>query len=364
MAAESTVRTRSELVRLLEERGIPFELIESGPAWAVVTPTLAARILGTGVGEENAFWVPPASEWKPGGWNARGWNAGGQRTWIAPEAGPSGFFFTADGSAWSVPPELDPGNYGPAAADPGWRAWQTELTARTAAGSARRIRIRRGLRLEEAAGSPRSFILRFRHALENLDASPLDRQVGLWGLIQLPCDEPSTIFLSLRKPGSALTPYFGETPPLDVGDEGKLAWLRVRGGARFKAGMSPDAFGGTMGFIRRSRLPGGGKSSLLFTAMSFLAEPAETYVDRSPGSVSQGGNGDAAQVYGDPGTGALAFCEIEAHASAPRLAPGETAAQEILITIGSCEEKDLGGALGLPGRTAPGLIPPPRRTRR
>ena len=60
MAAQPEARTRSELVRLLEARSIAFETIESGQRWAIVAPPLAARILGAGIGEENAFWVSPS----------------------------------------------------------------------------------------------------------------------------------------------------------------------------------------------------------------------------------------------------------------------------------------------------------------
>ena len=57
--------------------------------WALVVPKLAARVLGAGLGERNAFWVSPALERCLEGLD---WNAGGQRTWLAPELGPRGFF--------------------------------------------------------------------------------------------------------------------------------------------------------------------------------------------------------------------------------------------------------------------------------
>ena len=349
MATESAVRTRSELVRLLEARSIAFETIESGQRWAIVTPALAARIMGAGIGEENAFWVSPSD----------GWNAGGQRTWIAPEGGPSGFFY--QGSTWSVPPDLDPGHYRAASAEPGWRSWQTELSARNAAGSSRRISLTRSVKLEKVPGSPGAMIIHFRHELGNLGSSPLDRRVGLWGLIQLPCEEPCTIFLSLQHRGARLTPYFGGVPTLDSGDDGKLGWMSVMGGTRFKAGISPADFPGTLGFVRRSRLPGAPRSSVTLTAMTFETDPGGAYVDRSPASwAAPVGNGDAAQVYGDPGTGPLAFCEIEAHAPAPLLPPGETMRQDIAITIASLAENELEGLarnLGMPALPSEAVNP-------
>ena len=336
MATESAVRTRSELVRLLEARSIAFETIESGPRWAIVTPALAARIMGAGIGEENAFWVSLAPR-PDSGW----WNAGGQRTWIAPEAGPPGFFY--QGSTWSVPPDLDPGHYGAASAEPGWRSWRTELSAVNAAGSSRRISLTRSVKLEEVPGFPGAVIIRFRHELGNLGSSPLDRRIGLWGLIQLPCEEPCTIFLSLRHRGALLAPYFGEVPTLDSGDDGKLIWMRAMGGTRFKAGISPSDFAGAVGFVRRSRLSGAPRSFVTLTAMTFETDPGGTYVDRSPASwAAPVGSGDAAQVYGDSGTGPMAFCEIEAHAPAPLLEPGASKAQDIAITIVNLGEEELG----------------------
>jgi hypothetical protein len=78
--------------------------------------------------------------------------------------------------------------------------------------------------------------------------------------------------------------------------------------------------------------------------MRFAVDPSGTYVDKAshvvPGAPA---NGDAAQIYCDAGTGDLAFCEIEAHAPAPLLAPGESQGQDISITVARIEEQDLPG---------------------
>jgi hypothetical protein len=86
--------------------------------------------------------------------------------------------------------------------------------------------------------------------------------------------------------------------------------------------------------------------------MRFEVDPAGTYVDKAsyvvPGAPP---NGDAAQIYCDNGTGDLAFCEIEAHAPAPSLAPGESQGQDVNITVARIEEKGLpdfmAGELGI-----------------
>jgi len=355
------MRTRSELARLLEKSGIGFTVVESGRSWMIVCPALAARIMGAGVGEENAFWVPPVLSTR--GW-ADGGNAGGQRTWIAPEGGPAGFFSAQDGTTWSVPRDLDPGHYRAAPAPAGGVGFRTELEARTARGASRRISLLRQMTLEEgtaglgAAGagaldgfgpltSAHALTIRFRHELGNVGGSTLNRTIGLWSIIQLPCEVQGTIFFAARHTGASLTTYFGALPGECMGDAGSAGWLRVKGGTRFKAGMSPASFAGTMGFVRRARPAGSGSAPFILTVMRFAVDPAGTYVDKASHVVpSAPANGDAAQAYCDPGTGDRAFCEIESHAPAPLLAPGASEGQDVLITVAGVEEQELRGFLG------------------
>jgi hypothetical protein len=331
------MRTRTDLVRVLESSGIAYETLSAGRCWMIVSPVLAARIMGAGIGEENAFWVPPALSTR--GWNEGG-NAGGQRTWIAPEGGPSGFFFSPDGARWSVPPQLDPGRYRAAPAPAGGKSYGMALTARSADGSSRDITLARSMSIEQESTSTGTVLhIRFRHELGNAGSTVLERKIGLWSIIQLPCDEPGVIFIA---GGRTLRPYFGELPAMGMGDEGRVAWMRVRGGTRFKAGVSPSDFAGTIGFVRRARVPESGRMPFIFTTMSWEADPTGRYVDGPTGTDSRASGGDAAQAYCDPGTGDLAFCEIEAHAPAPLLAPRESAAQDIRISIARVDEPDLG----------------------
>jgi hypothetical protein len=348
------MRTRGELTRLLEKSGIGFLTLESGRSWMIVCPALAARIMGAGVGEENAFWVPSALSTR--GW-ADGGNAGGQRTWIAPEGGPAGFFFSQDGAAWSVARDLDPGHYRAAPPPAGGVSFQAELEARTARGASRRISLVRSMTLEEgsaglgAAGlalpPAAALTIRFRHELGNVGGSTLNRTIGLWSIIQLPCEVPGTIFFAARHPGASLTSYFGTLPGGSMGHEGSTAWLRVKGGTRFKAGMTPADFAGTVGFVRRARVADTDGAPFIVTIMRFAVDLAGTYVDKFSHVVpSAPANGDAAQAYCDPGTGDRAFCEIESHAPAPLLAPGALEGQDILITIARVDETALRGFLG------------------
>ncbi len=59
-------------------------------------------------------------------------------------------------------------------------------------------------------------------------------------------------------------------------------------------------------------------------SLSFAVQPSGLYLDRSShGPDGEASSGDAVQAYNDAGTGDLAFSEIEAHAPAATLGPGE-----------------------------------------
>ena len=136
------MKTRDDLLGMLRAAGIEHAEIRSGNGWMVIAPSLGARILGAGIGEENALWVPPRVS--RGAWDAGG-NAGGQRTWIAPESGSRGFFFAPDGAQWGVPAEIDPGNYTTASAEEGWLSWRSAFTARAAHGARFPVAITRSM---------------------------------------------------------------------------------------------------------------------------------------------------------------------------------------------------------------------------
>jgi len=321
------VLTRSELAGLITRSGLSAETLESGDAWLTVVPELAARIMGVGIDEENAFWVAPdiSRSWKEGG------NPGGQRTWLAPEGGPSGFFFSSVG-VWTVPEEIDPASYVPVPAADGGRSYRADMEARAADGSRYSIAVTRSMSLEQRRSSWGSILLvRFRNELANRGSVRLDRRLGLWNLIQLPCDVEGIVFVA---GGPSFRAYHGRLPTVNAGSSGRMAWMRVRGGSRFKAGMSPSDFGGTMGFVRRSRLGGSNEDALILTAMAWDPDPSGTYVDLHPESGPLASrNGDAAQVYGDAGTGDMAFCEVEAHAPAPLLGSGQSQSVDITISV-------------------------------
>jgi hypothetical protein len=332
------VRSRSELIAALRGAGIDHTLLGGAGGWALLAPALGARVLGAGIGEENALWSAPTIGRRP--W-AEGGNVGGQRTWIAPEGGPHGFFYTGDPSGWKVPDELDPGDYQAIPDTDGWSSWRSAFTARCLDGDSFPIALTRSVRMhaprEEAAGahgSPPVVRVELRNTLVNLGDAVLDRRVGLWCITQCPCPESGRILIALESGHrhDCVHPYFEPLPDGVLAMEADAAVLSTRTGVKYKAGCGAAAASGAIAFI------GGRGERGFFVALRFPVDRAGTYIDRPffGGPVAAG---DPVQAYNDPGAGPLAFCEIEAHAPCVRLEPGESRsfALQISMAFGAAE---------------------------
>ncbi len=338
--------TKAALIDRLGRSGLAFELLESGSHWMLVAPALGARIMGAGIDQENAFWVSP--DLARGPWD-KGGNAGGMRTWLAPESGPGAFFFSSDGQRWGVPADLDPGTYKAISAPPGWLSFVTALEAAAADGSRYPVSITRSVRIAgPASPHPSTLVLDFRHEIRNQGTSIIDRRMGLWSILQLPCAEPGTVFFGLASMqvdgGHGLRPYFVALPSRVSGVAGHCAWLRVRGGSRYKVGLAAKDSNGTILHIRRSGAAASDRNSYLLVAMRFAVKPDGVYLDKASHIGAEAlVNGDAVQAYNDPGKGSRAFCEIEAHSSAAGLAPGESDISEIEVTVARLGRNELAG---------------------
>jgi hypothetical protein len=336
------VKTRDELLHALERDGIEHMLVNARDGWMIVAPALGARILGAGIGKENALWT--AQSFSTRGWSEGG-NAGGARTWIAPEGGPHGFFFSAGGTRYDVPRELDPGEYRPARADEGWIAFRNVFTARSADGASYPVAITRSMRIEEVAapqapGRSSAVRILFRHEIENTGTTPIDRRLGLWCIVQVPSEKTGTIIIPLRDgaPAGSVHPYFADLPTGVLRTSGRTVLLKALGGRKYKIGVPAQAATGGIAFVRPSRA---GKGWIL-VSLDFAIDRSGVYLDRpsyGPGAESSGG--DAVQAYNDTGTGDLAFSEIEAHAPAATLGPRERQSFQIEMTIAARPEHEL-----------------------
>lgn len=314
--------TRKDLVSALGKAKIPFSVLESGDGWLIAAPALGARIMGMGIGDENALWVAPRIRRAP--WS-QGGNAGGLRTWLAPEARANGFFWSTEG-VWDVQPAMDPAEYRETPAEQGWLAFRSEMTVRTQSGQEHRVAVTRKMKLEDS-GSGRALRVRLVQSLENAGTAPLDRQIGLWCIAQVPSDRGGMILIPAKGPRAAHPCY--ETPPAGVvREEAGCVYLQTGGVGMYKVGVAAKDAAGSLASLRPAR------QGWVLTVMRFIVDPAATYVDRpSHESVRDAENGDAVQAYNDAETGRLSFSEIEVHAPAAALPPGGSQDYEIELTV-------------------------------
>jgi hypothetical protein len=105
-----------------------------------------------------------------------------------------------------------------------------------------------------------------------------------------------------------------------------VARLRTRPGVKYKVGCDAQAADGKIAFV-------GARGERHFLLMlRFPIDRGGTYVDQ-PFLGGPVANGDPVQAYNDPGIGDLAFCELEAHAPAVKLRPGESQEFEIEMSV-------------------------------
>jgi hypothetical protein len=319
------MKTRDDLISSLDKSSIAYNLLD-GPAefWAVIAPSMGARILGTGVDEENFFWVPSDGP-VPGEWNC-----GGQRTWIAPELGSRGFFGTGFDD-WKVPPPIDPGNYSLTGSSDHSLSFRNEFSPIRIDGSEYNAAIRRSIEIEGNSTAHLSVTT----GLENLGEKVIEEDIGLWNIIQAPSEVPALFIIPVKTAGPVLRHYFGELPPEWVRYGSGAVYVRACAGKVYKAGIPAKYSAGSIAYIRPSRTD---RDRYTMIIKTFPVDPEGTYKDKPPAST--GPEGDVLQIYNSPDSAALPFSELECHAPAVRLEPGESQNSTFSIKLykGSLEE--------------------------
>ena len=315
--------SRAGLIGLLQGRRVEHCLLAT-PAggWALVVPRLAARVLAAGLDERNALWVSPSLERCLEGLD---WNAGGQRTWLAPELGPRGFFGAGE-SDWAVPPALDPGAFRLEEARSSSASCRGDCRIASADGAEYRLEITRQVEISDLPGKPPggAVLLRIRHSLRNTGRTAIAACAGLWSIVQLPCSPEGTLLL----PDLPYRSYFGDLPAAWMSRQAGRLELRTAPGRRYKVGQRPPKPEARLAHRRREAA---GETLVL---MRCPCSPEGLYLDgplAEPGA--KPGSGDALQAYNSPLSGREAFCELECHAPASRLAPGESNGQAVDIEI-------------------------------
>ena len=318
------MRTRDEIEQALRKNDLKFHRLETDKGgWAILVPQLGAKVLAAGVDQENVLWVSDRLE-------KGAWCVGGQRTWLAPELGPKGFFGTGV-EDWKVPPELDPGSYRRIETSAGELAFQNDLTIKRLDGLPISLGIVRSTRLETVQeGDSRPGIrIRINSRLINRMDRLLEEEVGLWSILQTPAEATGTFLIPIKNTGRGepYRLYFGELPDDWLGENPTLLYIKALAGKWYKIGIAAPVTTGTVALLRPSRVD---ESSIL-TVLRCEVEPSARYIDKPP--LQEVDNGDVLQCYNSPDAKTLNFCELEAHSPVVQLAPGaeQTSGIEILL---------------------------------
>lgn len=331
------MQTREQVEQALRKRKLHYDCLDSeNVGWLIVVPELGAKIVAAGVDRENLFWTN-------GELDRSAWCAGGQRTWLAPELGRTGFF-AATAEDWRVPPELDPGRYRRVESPNGQLSYRCDLAIKRLDGRLFHLGIVRSIGAEtirEHDCAP-GLRIRIENRLINRMESVLEEEVGLWSILQAPALSAGTVLIPVRPlakiqdrqpPGHRQHPdpenryrlYFGAVPQQWVRETSSMIYLKSLAGIWFKIGIPPEATDGRIALIRPSHA---GKQRTL-TILRCPVDRSATYLDRPP--MKAYANGDVLQFYNSPDADKLNFCELESHAPAARLAPG--AEQEAHVEI-------------------------------
>jgi hypothetical protein len=275
------------------------------------------------VDEENLFWISKRL--------AKGtWCVGGQRTWLAPELGSEGFFGT-NAEDWKVPPELDPGEYRLIETDSGDFSFRSDFEIERLDGRSYSLSIVRSLRIESVreAGIRPGLAIRIDNTLINRSQQTLEKEIGLWSILQAPAEVTGTFLIPINKekPDASYRLYFGELPPDWMLESPGLLYLKARAGKWHKLGIPASAAIGTVALLRSSRVD---ENSIL-TILRCEVDLSARYIDKTP--VQEVENGDVLQCYNSPDAQNLNFCELEAHAPAVQLAPGAEQFSEIEVLL-------------------------------
>jgi hypothetical protein len=194
----------------------------------------------------------------------------------------------------------------------------------------------------QAPGRTSAVRILFRHKIENTGSAPIDRRLGLWCIVQVPSERAGTILIPLRDgaPADSVHPYFAELLTGVLRTSGRTVLLKALGGQKYKIGVSAPAATGGIAFVRPSRTG----TDWILVSLAFAVDRSGVYLDRpSHGPEAESSGGDAVQAYNDPGTGDLAFSEIEVHAPAVRLEPGQQQSFEIEMRIAAAAQSALMG---------------------
>jgi hypothetical protein len=341
---------KDELIRLLNQKKIAYiELSDALRQSVIVTPALGGRMLGVFLNGTNFLWV---NENLPGDWNC-----GGHRTWLAPEWQDKSFYLKPDRHTWFVDSRLDPGSYKVICYEQNSLielAGDVEITA--VDGTSYVLTITRKIALSSAEqlqvscpsladdSSVQSFAISFEHHLKNRGQRTLQQEIGLWSILQV--NPPGLMLNPITKySGKLFYEYYDPFPAERLKPFNSGVAIFVDGARRYKLGFPPAHTRGTIGYL--TRLNGNAYGLIV---KSFFHNPDGRYVDKPPGDSRE--NGDVIQIYNHYEGGKMAFAELECHAPAETLSPGEEQAFSVAMLFLAGEKRKVieqAAALLFPG---------------
>jgi hypothetical protein len=329
---------KDELIRLLSQKKIAYtELINTPNQSVLITPELGGRMLGVFLGGTNFLWVNKMLRCD--------WNCGGHRTWLAPEWQDKSFYLKPDRRTWFVNRRLDPGNYAVTRYEQNLMVeLASDVDISSVDGTAYSLTITRKITLcspeqllssyPSLAHDPsmQSIAIFFEHCLKNRGRRTVHKEIGLWSILQV---NPPGLILNptTEASGKLFYEYYDPFPAERLRTVPGGVAIFVDGARRYKLGFPPAHTRGAIGYL--SRLCG---TTYGLIVKSFAYNPAAQYVDKP--SEDSRNSGDAVQIYNHYEGGAMAFAELECHAPAETLAPGEEQAfaVEMLFLAGEKQE--------------------------
>lgn len=297
---------RIQIIKRLEENGIPFVEVPLQNGVTILISQLGGRTYGPFLGpeSESLFWLPSVFTDKRdfASHVETEWNLGGERFWIGPEIQ----YMVKDRKDYfgtiSVPRAIDPGNWHLEDVGAGrWRLYQdltleaynlasgfkdlhVEIICTSAANPLRHL----GWQAELMAGVTYAG---YEQTVSLSESTRDEILSAVWNLVML---NPGGALYIPCTPAAKATCYKGDLDERVLESRPHHARLKITGDQMYKAGFKAAHTFGRMGYLN----PGNGSQAYLLVR-SFSTHPSSEYPEEPPHM--PGVRGDVIHVYNDDG---------------------------------------------------------------
>lgn len=286
-------------------------------------PEFGGRLFAIFLKDKNLLWTNPDFRSR--------WNKGGHRTWIAPEGGQEGFFFSQSAQKWSVPASLDPASYAVNYIKENEKVYLvSHINIKNNNNQNFILEITRSY--SDILHTDNAISFTFHHKVKNKNIQPFINKIGLWSILQV--QPPGYMFIKcndLLTSENWSDKYYEKIPNGFLTEEKGYIIVRMKGGQRFKSGFSPSLSRGKLAYFFRKEEDFClvTKECQLFQDLIYLDKPIKNYK----------GNGHPLQIYNHHEKARKAFAELECHSPAISLKPDGDYGFDIKITALSGKKK-------------------------